>query len=51
VQPLDGELDVVGLQMPPALDLGLISILRKALEYILANFRAAVRSRVYFSRM
>jgi hypothetical protein len=31
-KPLQSELDIVRLQMAPALDLGLISILREALE-------------------
>jgi hypothetical protein len=31
-QPLQSELDIVRLQMAPALDLGLASILREALE-------------------
>jgi hypothetical protein len=31
-QPLQSELDIVRLQMAPALDLGLVSILREALE-------------------
>ncbi len=33
-QPLQSELDIVRLQMAPALDLGLVSILREALEVI-----------------
>jgi hypothetical protein len=31
-QPLQSELDIVRLQMAPALDLGLVSIFREALE-------------------
>jgi hypothetical protein len=50
-QVLHSEHDVVGLQMPPALDLGLVPVLRKAFEILLANFRTTDRSRVNFSRM
>ena len=31
-QPLHGEFDILRLQVPPALDLGLVPIFRKALE-------------------
>src|SRR6266403_4207748 len=33
-QPLHGELDILRLQMAPALDLGLVPLFRKALEIL-----------------
>jgi hypothetical protein len=36
-QALHSELDVVGVQMPPALDLSLIPVLRKAFEILLGE--------------
>jgi hypothetical protein len=50
-QPLQSELDIVRLQMAPALDLDLVSVLREALEDSMASFFAAWRSLVNFSRM
>jgi hypothetical protein len=37
-QPLDRELDIVRLQVAPALDLGLVSILRVTLEVFRGEF-------------
>ena len=49
-QPLHGELEVLRLEMAPALDLGLVTIFRKALEIFRCQLLAAVRS-VNFSWM
>ena len=49
-QPLHGELEVLRLEMAPALDLGLVTIFRKALEIFRCQLLAAVRF-VNFSRM
>jgi hypothetical protein len=48
-QALHGEFDILRLQMAPALDLGLVPLLREALKA--ASFLAAVRSLVNFSRI
>ena|SRR5713101_6382477 len=49
-QPFHCELDVLRLQLAPALDLGLVALFRKALEIFRCQLLAAVRS-VNFSRM
>jgi hypothetical protein len=47
-QPLHGELDIVGLQLAPTFDLGLIPVFRVLLEISRASFRANVYARVTF---
>jgi len=49
-QPFHCELDVLRLQLAPALDLGLVALFRKALEIFRCQLLSAVRS-VNFSRM
>src|SRR6266403_1333802 len=49
-QPFHCELDVLRLQLAPALDLDLVALFRKALEIFRCQLLAAVRS-VNFSRM
>jgi hypothetical protein len=50
-QSLHRELDVLGLDLAPGLDLGGVSIFRVTLKYSRANCRAKDKSRVNFSRM
>src|SRR6266550_4067109 len=50
-RPLHRKLDVLGLKLAPAFDLGLIPVLRVFFEVSLASFRANDCSLVNFSRM
>jgi len=49
-QPLHRKFDILGLQLAPALDHGLVPLLGEALEILRGQLLAAVRS-VNFSRM